>query len=78
MKCISRTITNGFPVPVKIYFNEGKGRLTDHNLTVGQDNPSLDCIVGAVPGIFQGNAKDHSGPYDGVMMGVDCCMISLH
>ena len=30
------------------------------------------CIVGEVPNIFEGREKDHSGPYDGVTMGVNC------
>lgn len=35
----------------------------------GQDNPSTECVVGDVPTIFQGNATDHDGPYNGVEMG---------
>ena len=66
-------MTNGFPVPVKkIRFDERKGSLTDYNLTVGQDNPSSDCIVGEVQEISQGITKDHSGPYDGITMGLGC------
>jgi len=38
----------------------------------GQDNPSTQCIVGAVPNVLEGRVKDHSGPYDGVTMGVGC------
>ena len=72
VKCTSWKITNGFPVPVKNPFNEEKGRLADHNLTVGQDNPSKECIVGDVPNVFDGSRADHSGPYDGVTMGVGC------
>ena len=72
MKCTSWKTTNGSPVPVKNLFNENKRRLTDHNLIVGQDNPSKECIVGDVPNVFDGNVKDHSGPYDGVTMGVGC------
>lgn len=56
----------------KNIFNEEKGKLTDHNLTVGQDNPSKECIVGDVPTVFSGSSKDHSGPYDGITMGIGC------
>ena len=35
----------------------------------GQDNPSTLCIVGDVPYIWDGDASDHDGPYDGVTMG---------
>jgi hypothetical protein len=35
----------------------------------GQDNTSKSCTVGAVPNIFDSDADDHSGPYDGVHMG---------
>ncbi|KAF8167182.1 lipase class 3 family protein [Crassisporium funariophilum] len=35
----------------------------------GQDNPSTECTVGAVPTIFNGSIDDHSGPYDGITMG---------
>jgi len=35
----------------------------------GQDNPSIRCIVGAVPNFFAGETSDHTGPYDGVNMG---------
>jgi len=38
----------------------------------GQDNPSTECIVGDVRNIFEGNVKDHSGPYDGITMGIGC------
>jgi predicted lipase len=34
----------------------------------GQDNPSTQCIVGAVPTIFSGVEKDHFGPYNGITM----------
>ncbi|OBZ72589.1 Lipase [Grifola frondosa] len=34
----------------------------------GQDNESDQCIVGDVPTIFEGQASDHDGPYDGVEM----------
>ncbi|KAL1949748.1 hypothetical protein VTO73DRAFT_8629 [Trametes versicolor] len=35
----------------------------------GQDNTSTECTVGDVPNIFEGNADNHDGPYDGVEMG---------
>ncbi|KIJ65404.1 hypothetical protein HYDPIDRAFT_130507 [Hydnomerulius pinastri MD-312] len=35
----------------------------------GQDNPSKDCSVGDVPTILDGDTRDHSGPYNGIMMG---------
>ena len=35
------------------------------------------CIVGEVKNIFEGNVKDHSGPYDGVTMGVGCWKYSF-
>ncbi|KAI0636124.1 lipase [Trametes polyzona] len=35
----------------------------------GQDNTSDECTVGDVPNISEGDADDHSGPYDGVEMG---------
>ena len=72
MKCTSWTITNGFPVPVRNLSNEEKGRLTDQNLTVGQDNTSPECIVGEVRKYSEGNTKDHTGPYDGVTIGLGC------
>lgn len=53
----------------------GEVHIMDNNLWVycrGQDDPSKECIVGAVPFIFDGKVKDHSGPYDGVTMGVGC------
>ena len=56
----------------KILFNEERGRLTDYNLTVGQDNTSRMCIVGEVKNIFEGKVKNHNGPYDGVTMGSGC------
>lgn len=35
----------------------------------GQDNPSTQCIVGDVPYIWDGNATNHDGPYNGIEMG---------
>ncbi|EKM50051.1 uncharacterized protein PHACADRAFT_130581 [Phanerochaete carnosa HHB-10118-sp] len=35
----------------------------------GQDNPSTECEVGAVPNVFESDESDHDGPYDGVVMG---------
>ncbi|EUC59126.1 lipase [Rhizoctonia solani AG-3 Rhs1AP] len=40
---------------------------------VGQDNTNVDCSTGAVPNIFDGNTKDHAGPYNGVYIGSDYC-----
>lgn len=34
----------------------------------GQDDPSKQCIDGDVPFFLFGNIKDHSGPYDGVII----------
>lgn len=34
----------------------------------GQDNPSTQCIVGAVSTIFSGDEHDHVGPYNGITM----------
>ena len=41
-------------------------------LFIGQDNTSKMCSAGDVPDILDGNVTDHSGPYDGVIMGVGC------
>lgn len=38
----------------------------------GQDNDSVMCSTGAVPTIFEGDVRNHDGPYDGVMMGMVC------
>lgn len=35
----------------------------------GQDNTNAECTIGYVPNIFEGDANDHGGPYDGVSMG---------
>ncbi|KAI0749978.1 lipase [Daedaleopsis nitida] len=35
----------------------------------GEDNTDSRCIIGTVPNIFVGDANDHDGPYDGVLMG---------
>ncbi|PCH44540.1 lipase [Wolfiporia cocos MD-104 SS10] len=35
----------------------------------GQDNPSMQCIVGDVPDVSDGDLSDHDGPYGGVEMG---------
>ncbi|KAL9716656.1 hypothetical protein Ac2012v2_001108 [Leucoagaricus gongylophorus] len=37
----------------------------------GQDNTNTDCSTGAVPNIFESDASDHSGPYNGITMGCD-------
>ena len=59
-----------------IYFRNEKKMtdLTDHNFffSIGQDNTSKMCSVGAVPEIFDGNVTQHSGPFDNVIMGVGC------
>ncbi|KAF8555827.1 alpha/beta-hydrolase [Imleria badia] len=34
----------------------------------GQDNPSIQCIVGDVPNIFDSDEANHSGPYNGISM----------
>ncbi|THU88738.1 alpha/beta-hydrolase [Dendrothele bispora CBS 962.96] len=35
----------------------------------GQENTAAECTLGEVPTIFNGDANDHSGPYDGITMG---------
>jgi len=35
----------------------------------GQDNTDARCTVGDVKNIFEGSVPDHSGPYDGIIMG---------
>ncbi|KAF5379409.1 hypothetical protein D9615_006490 [Tricholomella constricta] len=35
----------------------------------GQDNTDSQCTIGYVPNIFAGDTGDHSGPYDGIIMG---------
>jgi len=53
----------------------GEVHIMDNNEWVscpGQDNPSTECIVGDVSNVLQGSRKDHSGPYDGITMGVGC------
>ncbi|KAK7437371.1 hypothetical protein VKT23_018616 [Stygiomarasmius scandens] len=35
----------------------------------GQENTDAQCTLGTVPTIFNGDAGDHSGPYDGIEMG---------
>ena len=47
---------------------KGEKNLTGHNLPIGQDNPSGECIVGDVPTILEGNVNDHNGPYNGAIM----------
>ncbi|VDB87982.1 unnamed protein product [Peniophora sp. CBMAI 1063] len=37
----------------------------------GQDNPSVNCSVGAVPDVLSADLHAHSGPYDGVWMGCE-------
>ena len=62
---------NGFPVPVRIQLPERRKykSFANHNLTIGQDNPSTECVVGDVPNVFEGNLNDHDGPYNGITMG---------
>ncbi|KAG9313250.1 Alpha/Beta hydrolase protein [Chiua virens] len=46
----------------------GEVHITDSSEWVacpGQDNPSTQCIVGDVPNIFEGDEKNHDGPYNG-------------
>jgi len=50
----------------------GEVHIMDNNQWVscpGQDNTSTECTTGDVPNIFEGDASDHGGPYDGVEMG---------
>lgn len=42
-------------------------------LCPGHDNPSVDCIVGAVPDLLAGDETDHNGPYNGVELGSKGC-----
>ncbi|KAG8684018.1 hypothetical protein FRC09_015661 [Ceratobasidium sp. 395] len=39
----------------------------------GHDNTSPNCSTGAVANIFVGNLDDHSGPYEGIMLGGANC-----
>jgi hypothetical protein len=50
---------------------EGNGLLAI-NFTIGQDNTSKKCSVGDVRDVLDGNVTHHSGPFDGVIMGVGC------
>ncbi|KAG7442590.1 lipase [Guyanagaster necrorhizus] len=50
----------------------GEKHITDSDAWVscpGQDNDDDQCIVGEVANILEGDADDHSGPYDGVTIG---------
>ncbi|KAK0188490.1 alpha/beta-hydrolase [Armillaria mellea] len=50
----------------------GEKHITDSNEWVncpGQDNPDEQCIVGEVGNLLESNATDHSGPYDGIILG---------
>ncbi|KAK0462420.1 lipase [Desarmillaria tabescens] len=50
----------------------GEKHINDSSVWIncpGQDNESNQCVVGEVPTILLGNAGDHDGPYDGVMIG---------
>ncbi|KAJ2928530.1 hypothetical protein H1R20_g8554, partial [Candolleomyces eurysporus] len=35
----------------------------------GQDNTNSECLIGYVPTLFNGNAGNHLGPYDGITFG---------
>ncbi|RXW16318.1 hypothetical protein EST38_g9541 [Candolleomyces aberdarensis] len=35
----------------------------------GQDNTNAECLIGYVPTLFNGNAGNHLGPYDGITFG---------
>ncbi|KAG5219567.1 lipase class family protein [Salix suchowensis] len=39
-------------------------------LSIGQDNTNSACTVGDVGNIFEGDAGDHSGPYDGELSAI--------
>lgn len=50
----------------------GEKHINDSSVWIncpGQDNESNQCVVGEVPAILLGNASDHDGPYDGVIIG---------
>ncbi|SJL18767.1 uncharacterized protein ARMOST_22367 [Armillaria ostoyae] len=50
----------------------GEKHINDSSVWIncpGQDNESNQCVVGEVPTILLGNAGDHDGPYDGVIIG---------
>ncbi|CAE6464664.1 unnamed protein product [Rhizoctonia solani] len=40
----------------------------------GHDNTDISCTTGAVPTIFDGNSKDHIGPYEGIYIGNEYCI----
>ncbi|KAK0188491.1 lipase [Armillaria mellea] len=66
------------PVPILpgrflgFHHPSGEKHITDSNGWVacpGQDNESDQCTVGEVSNILVGDPDNHSGPYDGVVMG---------
>ncbi|KAK0489259.1 alpha/beta-hydrolase [Armillaria novae-zelandiae] len=66
------------PVPILpgiflgFHHPSGEKHITDSNAWVacpGQDNEDDQCTVGEVSNILVGNVDDHSGPYDGVVIG---------
>jgi len=69
------------PIPefdFEYHHPSGEVHIMENNQWVscpGQENPSKMCSVGDVPNIFEGNAIDHVGPYNGVMMGTGCNII---
>jgi len=38
----------------------------------GQDNTDAQCSIGDTPNIFESDTSNHSGPYDGIIMGTGC------
>ncbi|KAK0214948.1 alpha/beta-hydrolase [Armillaria fumosa] len=66
------------PVPILpgrflgFHHPSGEKHITDSNAWAacpGQDNEDDQCTVGEVSNILVGDPDDHSGPYDGVVMG---------
>ncbi|KAK0194421.1 alpha/beta-hydrolase [Armillaria mellea] len=54
----------------------GEKHITDSDLWVacpGQDNENVQCTVGEVRNVLVSDVDDHSGPYDGVMIGTAGC-----
>ncbi|KAF8159299.1 lipase [Crassisporium funariophilum] len=52
--------------------SEGEVHISSSNAWIscpGQDNTNSACTIGTVPNIFVGSLGDHSGPFDGVMIG---------
>ncbi|KAK0501700.1 lipase [Armillaria luteobubalina] len=66
------------PVPILpgrflgFHHPSGEKHITDSNAWVacpGQDNDNSQCTVGEVRNILVGDTDDHSGPYDGIVIG---------